>query len=109
MTALHNILGVARYERKMLLRTTRFRLLGGIGIAIPVVIGGFLAILEANGVELESTTGLGAYVPFYVYSYLQTVVIAFIVGDFRAADERTRWWHRGPFRRRNWWLGSTWA
>ena len=88
MTVLYNMLGVARYERMMLLRTTRFRLLGGIGLAIPVAVGGLLAILEANGVELESSVGLGAYVPFYIYSYLQAVVIAFIVGDFRAADER---------------------
>ena len=88
MKVLSNILGVANYERKMLLRTTRFRILGGIGVAIPVAVGGFLAVLEANGVELESTVGLGAYVPFYIYSYLQAVMIAFIVGDFRASDER---------------------
>ncbi len=88
MNAIKNILGVARYERKMLLRTTKFRILGGIGVAIPVLQGIGLAIAEANGIDFGSVIGLGAYVPFYVYSYLQAVVIAFIVGDFRAADER---------------------
>ena len=87
MRAALNILAVARYERRMLLRTTKFRILGGIGVAIPVVVGGLMAVLEALGLEIEST-GLGAYVPFYIYSYLQTIVIAFIVGDFRAADEQ---------------------
>ncbi|MDP6777845.1 MAG: hypothetical protein QGI83_13885, partial [Candidatus Latescibacteria bacterium] len=88
MTAIHNILGVARYERKMLIRTPRFRILGGIGIAIPFIVGIFLAILESRGVEFDSALGMGAFIPFSVYSYLQTLVIAFIVGDFRAADER---------------------
>lgn len=88
MTVLRNILGVATYERRMLLRTVRFRLLGGIGVAIPVALGVLLAIAEFYGMERESLTGLGAFVPFYAYSYLQTVVIAFIVGDFRAGDER---------------------
>jgi len=90
MAALANILGIARYERLMLMRTTRFRVLGGIGVGIPVLIGVFLAILEANGVEFSSTVGLGAFIPFYVFSFVQTIVIAFIVGDFRAADERAQ-------------------
>ncbi len=88
MTALANILGIAHYERLMLMRTMRFRILGSIGVAIPVLIGIFLALLEAKGVEFSSALGLGAFIPFYVYSFVQTIVIAFIVGDFRAADER---------------------
>ena len=88
MRAVHNILGVARYERMLLLRTTRFRILGGIGIALPLLIGIGLSVLEAQGMEFSSALGMGAFVPFYVYSYVQAMVIAFIVGDFRAADER---------------------
>ena len=38
--------------------------------------------------EFNSALGMGAFVPFYVYSYVQAMVIAFIVGDFRATDER---------------------
>ena len=88
MNTVFTILSVARYERKMLMRTIRFRILGGIGVLIPVVLGIGLAIAESRGVEFESVSGIGAYMPFFVYSLLQTVVIAFIVGDFRAADER---------------------
>ena len=90
MNAIRNILSVARYERLLLLRTTRFRILGGIGVAVPVLIGGLLAVLEAQGVELAATLALGSFIPFYVYSYLQTVVIVFIVGDFRLEDERAQ-------------------
>ncbi len=86
VSVFHNILSVARYERKMLLRTTKFRILGGLGVIIPVLLGIGFAIAEANGVELP--IGIDSYIPFYVYSFLQTVVIAFIVGDFRAADEQ---------------------
>ena len=88
MNTVFTIFSVARYERKLLMRTIRFRILGGIGVLIPVVLGVGLAIAEARGVEFESVSGIGAYMPFFVYSFLQTVVIAFIVGDFRAADER---------------------
>ena len=87
MGAWSNIMGVARYERKMLLRTSKFRILGGLGVLIPVLIGIGLATAEARGIELPFP-GLGTFMPFYIYSFLQTVVIGFIVGDFRAADER---------------------
>ena len=86
LSVFHNVWGVARYERKMLLRTTKFRILGGLGMSIPVLLGIGFAIAEANGAELP--VGIDSYVPFLVYSFLQTIVIAFIVGDFRAADEQ---------------------
>ena len=90
MHALHNLLSIARYERILLMRTARFRILGGIGVFVPVLIGIGMAVLEARGVEFSSALGMGAFIPFYVYSYIQTIVIAFIVGDFRAADERAQ-------------------
>ncbi|MDA0746310.1 MAG: hypothetical protein O2954_07310, partial [bacterium] len=62
--------------------------MGGIGVAIPVLVGGVLAVAETQGFDFDSVIGLGAYLPFYLYSYLQAIVIAFLVGDFRAADER---------------------
>ncbi len=77
-----------RYERTMLFRSTRFRVLGAIGMFIPVVLGVMLAIAEARGVEFQSALAIGAFIPFYVFSFLQTVVVAFVVGDFRAGDER---------------------
>lgn len=86
LSIFHNVWGVARYERKMLLRTTKFRILGGLGMSIPVLLGVGFAIAEANGAELP--VGIDSYVPFLVYSFLQTIVIAFIVGDFRSADEQ---------------------
>ena len=87
MDSWRQIMGIARYERTMLMRSVRFRVLGGIGVAIPFLLGVLLAVLEARGVEFDSGLGLGAFIPFYVYSYLLTIVIAFVVGDFRAADE----------------------
>lgn len=87
MNALYNIWGVASYECKMLIRTTKFKLLGGIGVSIPLIIGAGFAVIETQGFELPYS-GLGTFLPFYIYSFLQTLVIAFVVGDFRAADER---------------------
>lgn len=89
MNALRNILSVARYERIMLARTTRFRFLGLVGIAIPMFFGVVLAIAETFGEvsEAASVFGLSAFVPFYFYTYTQTVLVAFVAGNFRAADE----------------------
>ena len=90
MNILTNVFGVARYERIMLMRTTRFRALGLIGIAIPLFMGVVLSIAETQG-ELDdraTALGLSAFIPFYFYTYLQTVLIAFVAGNFRAADER---------------------
>ena len=89
MNILSNIFGVARYERIMLMRTTRFRILGLIGIGIPLFMGVVLSIAETQG-ELDDravSLGLSAFIPFYFYTYLQTVLIAFVAGNFRAADE----------------------
>ena len=90
MNILSNILGVARYERIMLMRTTRFRALGFIGISIPLFMGVGLSIAEAQGELSEQAVALGlsAFLPFYFYTYIQTVLIAFVAGNFRAADER---------------------
>jgi len=89
MEALRNIFSVAHYERIMLARTTRFRLLGLVGIAIPMFFGVVLAIGESLGEMSESASvfGISSFVPFYFYTYTQTVLIAFIAGNFRAADE----------------------
>ncbi|MFH1567037.1 MAG: hypothetical protein ABIL09_03490, partial [Gemmatimonadota bacterium] len=90
MSSLACILGVARYELVLLWRSTRFRLLGAVGLAVPLLLGILLALLEARGVDFGYEIGASAFLPFYVYSYLQTLVIAFVVGDFRAADERAQ-------------------
>ena len=65
MNTVFTILSVAGYERKMLMRTIRFRILGGIGVLIPLVLGIGLAIAESRGVEFESVSGIGAYMPFF--------------------------------------------
>ena len=62
--AIHNIFGVARYERMLLLRTTRFRILGSVGVVLPLLIGIGLAVLEARGIEFSSALGMGALALF---------------------------------------------
>jgi len=90
MNVLSNVFGVARYERIMLMRTTRFRVLGLAGVVIPLGIGVALAILESMGQigGRFAALGLSGFIPFYVYTYIQTVMIAFVAGNFRVADER---------------------
>ena len=77
MNLLSNIFGVARYERIMLMRTTRFRALGLAGVVIPLGIGLALAIPESMGATEGrfAALGLSGFIPFYVYTYIQTVMI----------------------------------
>ena len=89
MNLLSNIVGVAKYERIMLMRTTRFRALGLIGMAIPLFFGVALSIAETQGELAEgSAFGISSFIPFYFFTYVQTVVIAFVAGNFRANDTR---------------------
>ncbi len=80
---LNNILGVARYERKMLLRTTKFRILGIFPLGIFVYYGIRLAI----DTEFGMPPGKESYFLFLIYTLFQTLVIPFMAGSFRAADE----------------------
>lgn len=71
------------------MRTTRFRALGLIGLAIPLFFGVVLSIAETQGEIGEgSAFGISSFIPFYFYTYVQTVVIAFVAGNFRANDTR---------------------
>jgi len=57
-----------------------------------VFFGIVLSIAESRGEigEGASAFGLSAFIPFYFYTYIQTVVIAFVAGGFRAADEQAQ-------------------
>ena len=81
---LNNILGVAGYERKMLLRTTKFRILGILPLGIFVYYGIRLAI----DTEFRMPPGEESYVLFLIYTLFQSLVIPFMAGSFRAADEQ---------------------
>ncbi len=86
LSALHNILGVARYECKMLLRTTKFRILGGLTVCIYVCLGINFALGFWNKAH-KGLEGYESYVLFLVYTTFQALVIPFLAGSFRTADE----------------------
>ena len=83
LSIFHNIIGVAGYERKMLLRTTKFRILG----ILPLGIFVYYSIRLAIDTEFGMTPGKESYFLFLIYTLFQAVVIPFLAGSFRAGDE----------------------
>ena len=79
----HNILGVAHYEHKMLWRTTKFRILGGLSVIFLIY-----RIITLITNETELSAGIVFYSPFLLYTLFQSLCIPFLVGSFRAADEQ---------------------
>jgi ABC-type transport system involved in multi-copper enzyme maturation permease subunit len=91
--SLHYILTIAGAERVMLYRTAKFWVLGGIGalmILFFMVVMTVATIID-NSIPgeflLEGTDG---FLALYFFSYVQAILIIFVAGDFRKAEEKAR-------------------
>lgn len=84
ISVFHNALGVARYERRMLIRTVKFWIWSGLAVGIFIL----------NGIRIAMFPGMSpgteAYAQLLTYTLFQCLVIPFLVGSFRAADQRAR-------------------
>src|SRR5574341_390408 len=87
------ILTIAGAERVLLYRSAKFWVLGGIGalmVLFFMVVMTILTIIE-NSIPgeflLEGTDG---FLALYFFSYVQAVLIIFVAGDFRKAEEKAR-------------------
>ena len=84
ISVFHNTLGVARYERRMLIRTVKFWIWSGLAVGIFIL----------NGIRIAMFPGMSpgteAYAQLLTYTLFQCLVIPFLMGSFRAADQRAR-------------------
>ena len=84
ISVFHNALGVMRYERRMLIRTVKFWIWSGLAMGIFIL----------NGIRIALFPGLSpgteAYAQLLTYTLFYCLVIPFLVGSFRAADQRAR-------------------
>ncbi|MFQ5637379.1 MAG: hypothetical protein ACE5IR_05235 [bacterium] len=93
LNSIKYILAIAEYERKMLYRKPKFWILAGIGVLFIIFFLFVMTLISIIGTRipgeflLEATD---AYLALYFFSYLQAVLIIFVAGDFRSAEEKAR-------------------
>ncbi|MCG3157040.1 MAG: hypothetical protein DKINENOH_03671 [bacterium] len=91
--SLRYIMAVAAVERVMLYRTAKFWVLAGLGVLIialfllAVTLG---PILDTGAPGEFLLTGTDAFLAIYFFSFVQAVLIIFVAGDFRKAEEKAR-------------------
>jgi ABC-type transport system involved in multi-copper enzyme maturation permease subunit len=87
------ILTIAGAERVMLYRTAKFWVLGGIGALMVVffmVVMTVVSIVEGNFPGEFLLEGTDGFLALYFFSYVQAILIIFVAGDFRKAEEKAR-------------------
>ncbi|HEX9654213.1 MAG TPA: M1 family aminopeptidase [bacterium] len=93
MQAIRIILTIAAVERTMLYRQAKFWVLAAIGlffIIIFLVMMNVATFFENNFPGEFLLEGTDAYLALYFFSYVQAVLIIFVAGDFRKAEEHAR-------------------
>ncbi|MGH7455490.1 MAG: ABC transporter permease, partial [bacterium] len=91
--SLNYILTIAGAERVMLYRTAKFWVLGGIGALMVVffmVVMTVVTIVEGNFPGEFLLEGTDGFLALYFFSYVQAILIIFVAGDFRKAEEKAR-------------------
>ncbi len=87
------ILTIASIERTLLYRTAKFLVLAGIGVVVIIfflVASTIVPILDDNGPGEFLLEGTDVHLALYIFSYLQAILIIFVAGDFRKAEEKNR-------------------
>ena len=93
INTLRTIAIIAANERRMLYRQARFwvlTLIGLGGILFFMVVMTLVSIMEDNIPGEFLLEGTDAYLALYFFSYLQAILIIFIAGDFRKAEEKAQ-------------------
>ncbi|MBI4552107.1 MAG: hypothetical protein HY710_07575 [Candidatus Latescibacteria bacterium] len=93
LRSLRYILTIAASERMMLYRTPKFWVLAAIGgfFTFVAVLGTTIAsIVDGNPDGEFLLEGTDAWIALYFFSYVQTIIIIFVAGDFRKAEQQAR-------------------
>jgi len=87
------ILTIAGAERVMLYRTAKFLVLAGIGVLMIIffmVVMTVVSIVEGSFPGEFLLEGTDGFLSLYFFSYVQAILIIFVAGDFRKAEEKAR-------------------
>ncbi len=90
MISLHNILSIARYERKTLLRSWFFRIFGVLSLLVLFGMN-FGMIIEGGGEESWAIRSIPSAIPYFnllILNVAQAIIAVFLASDFLKRDKK---------------------
>lgn len=90
MISLHNILSIARYERKTLLRSWFFRIFGVLSLLVLFALN-FGMIIEGGGDQGWAIRSIPAAIPYFnllILNVAQAIIAVFLASDFLKRDKK---------------------
>ena len=90
MISLHNILSIARYERKTLLRSWFFRIFGILSLLVLFGMN-FGMVIEGGGGEGWAIRSIPSAIPYFnllILNVAQAIIAVFLASDFLKRDKK---------------------
>jgi hypothetical protein len=90
MISLHNILSIAKYERKTLLRSWFFRIFGILSLLVLFGMN-FGMIIEGGGAEGWAIRSIPSAIPYFnllILNVAQAIIAVFLASDFLKRDKK---------------------
>lgn len=90
MISLHNILSIAKYERKTLLRSWFFRIFGILSLLVLFAMN-FGMIIEGGGEQGWAIRSIPAAIPYFnllILNVAQAIIAVFLASDFLKRDKK---------------------
>ncbi|MFW6290097.1 MAG: ABC transporter permease, partial [Mariniphaga sp.] len=90
MISLHNILSIAKYERKTLLRSWFFRIFGVLSLLVLFGMN-FAMVIEGGGHEGWAIRSIPAAIPYFnllLLNVAQAIIAVFLASDFLKRDKK---------------------
>lgn len=90
MISLHNILSIAKYERKTLLRSWFFRIFGILSLLVLFGMN-FRFIIEGGGSESWVISSITSAIPYFnllILNVAQAIIAVFLASDFLKRDKK---------------------
>lgn len=90
MISLHNILSIAKYERKTLLRSWFFRIFGVLSLLVLFGLN-FGMIIEGGGDQGWAIRSIPAAIPYFnllILNVAQAIIAVFLASDFLKRDKK---------------------
>jgi len=90
MNSLHNILSIAKYERKTLFRSWFFRIFSILSLAVLFLMN-FAMIIQGGGEQSWSIRSIPAAIPYtnlLILNVAQAIIAVFLASDFLKRDKK---------------------
>ncbi len=113
MISLHNILSIARYERKTLFRSWFFRIFSGLSLLILFIVN--MTMLSEAGMSRWVFSAIPSTIPYFnlvILNVAQAIIAVFLASDFLKRDKKldtTEVIYMRPMTNAEYVIGKTWG